>query len=69
MDSRPAKPGLVAFAVVLFVLGVLGVLTVFALYATGYQQLPVWLPSTVGGVTIVGLALGLVALLREARRT
>jgi hypothetical protein len=60
---------MIAFAVTLFVLGVLGVLAVFTLYATGHQGLPVWLPSAVGGLTVVGFALGLVVLFREARRS
>lgn len=67
MSTRPGRPPLLAFAVTLFVLGILGVLTVFGLYATGHQGLPVWLPSAVGGLTVLGLALGLVVLFREAR--
>lgn len=69
MVTRSGKPLLLPAAVVLFVVGLLGVLSVFALYATGHHGLPVWLPSTMGGVTILGLALGLVVLLREARRS
>jgi hypothetical protein len=66
---RPAsrKPWLMRVGIGLFALGMLAVLAVFILFAAGLENLPVWLSAAAGVITPLGLALGLIALVREAR--
>jgi hypothetical protein len=52
----------------LFAVGLLAVLAVFIMFAAGLRNLPVWLSAVAGVVTPLGLLLGLIALVREARR-
>jgi hypothetical protein len=54
--------------VALFAVGLLAVLSVFIMFAAGLHNLPVWLSAVAGVVTPLGLLLGLIALVREARR-
>lgn len=58
---------LIPVAVGFFAAGLLAVLVVLGLYAFGQTELPWWLSVTAVGLTSIGFALGLVALLREAR--
>ncbi|MGH3436982.1 MAG: hypothetical protein ACRDRN_11015 [Sciscionella sp.] len=67
MAPRSLRPPLIGVAVALFAAGVLAIVVVFGIALSGAAGLPVWLPSAAGGVTAAGLALGLIALLREAR--
>jgi hypothetical protein len=63
------KPNrLVPLAVACFVAGILGVLVILGLFAAGQTELPWWLNVAAIGLTTIGFALGLVALVREARR-
>lgn len=52
----------------LFAIGMLAVVAVFLLFAAGYSELPVWLSAGAGVITPLGLALGLISLVREHRR-
>ncbi|SFB62269.1 hypothetical protein SAMN05216266_13035 [Amycolatopsis marina] len=54
--------------VVLFAIGMVAVVAVFVMFAAGLQDLPVWLSAAAGVITPLGLALGLIALVREGRR-
>ncbi|MEQ0565816.1 hypothetical protein ABJI51_42630 [Amycolatopsis sp. NEAU-NG30] len=51
----------------LFGIGMLAVLTVFIMFAAGLENLPIWLSVAAGVITPLGLLLGLIALVREAR--
>ncbi|GAA4537193.1 hypothetical protein GCM10023192_36880 [Amycolatopsis samaneae] len=61
------KPFLMRIGIGLFGLGMLAVLAVFVLFAAGLENLPVWLSVAAGVITPLGLLLGLIALVREAR--
>lgn len=50
-----------------FAVGVLAVLAVFVMFAAGLRDLPVWLSAAAGVATPLGIALGLIALVREHR--
>ena len=65
--AATGKPFLMRIGIVLFALGMLAVLTVFIMFAAGLENLPVWLSAGAGIVTPLGLLLGLIALVREAR--
>lgn len=54
--------------VVLFAIGMLAVVTVFVLFALGMENLPVWLSVAAGVITPLGLAIGLIGLVKEARK-
>jgi hypothetical protein len=66
--AAPAKPWLMRVGVALFGVGMLAVLAVFILFAAGLQNLPVWLSAAAGVITPLGLLLGLIALVKEARK-
>jgi hypothetical protein len=66
--ATPRKPILMRVGVGLFAAGMVAVVAVFIMFASGLQNLPVWLSAAAGVVTPLGLALGLIALVREARR-
>ncbi|MDT7729587.1 MAG: hypothetical protein QOI21_6163 [Actinomycetota bacterium] len=63
------KPVLMRVGVSLFGLGMLAVVAVFVMFAAGLDDLPVWLSAAAGVITPLGLGLGLIALVREARRS
>jgi hypothetical protein len=65
--AATGKPFLMRIGIGLFALGMLAVLTVFIMFAAGLENLPVWLSAGAGIVTPLGLLLGLIALVREAR--
>ncbi|MFD9894608.1 hypothetical protein ACFWY9_35125 [Amycolatopsis sp. NPDC059027] len=65
--TASGKPFLMRIGIGLFGLGMLAVVVVFILFATGMENLPVWLSVGAGVVTPLGLLLGLIALVREAR--
>ncbi|WP_199431341.1 hypothetical protein [Qaidamihabitans albus] len=69
-NSRPGsrKPWLMRTGVALFAIGMVAVVAVFVLFAAGLEDLPVWLSAAAGVITPLGLALGLVALVREHRQ-
>jgi hypothetical protein len=54
--------------VALFALGMLAVVAVFIMFAAGIENLPIWLSAAAGVITPLGLGLGLIALVREARQ-
>ncbi|MET8762087.1 hypothetical protein [Lentzea sp. NPDC004782] len=55
-------------AVGLFAVGVLAIVAVFVLFATGHGDLPVWLNVAATYLPAIGLALGIVAVIRKSRR-
>jgi hypothetical protein len=59
---------LMRIGVGLFALGMLAVMAVFVMFAAGMENLPVWLSAAAGVITPLGLGLGLIALVREARQ-
>jgi hypothetical protein len=61
------KPILMRIGIGLFAIGILAVATVFVMFAAGLENLPVWLSAIAGVVTPLGLLLGLIALIKEAR--
>ncbi|MFG1638967.1 hypothetical protein ACGFMK_01635 [Amycolatopsis sp. NPDC049252] len=65
--AAPGKPFLMRIGIGLFGLGMLAVLTVFIMFAAGLENLPIWLSAGAGIITPLGLLLGLIALVREAR--
>jgi archaellum biogenesis protein FlaJ (TadC family) len=75
--GTPAKgPGtttrtsaLMRTGVVLFAIGMVAVVAVFVMFAAGLQDLPIWLSAAAGVITPLGLALGLIALVREGRKS
>jgi hypothetical protein len=66
--TAPGAPWLMRLGVSLFAVGMVAVLAVFIMFASGLQNLPVWLSAAAGVITPLGLLLGLIALVREARR-
>lgn len=67
--TYPRKPWLMRVGIGVFALGVLAILVVFVLFAAGLRNLPVWLSAAAGVLTPLGIALGLIALVREHRRS
>ena len=65
--ASPGKPFLMRVGIGLFGIGMLAVLVVFVMFAAGLENLPVWLSVVAGVITPLGLLLGLIALVREAR--
>ncbi|WP_410564283.1 hypothetical protein [Amycolatopsis sp. cmx-4-61] len=65
--SAPGKPFLMRVGIGLFGLGMLAVLAVFIMFAAGLENLPIWLSVAAGVITPLGLLLGLIALVLEAR--
>nr|BFF01400.1 hypothetical protein GCM10020241_30750 [Streptoalloteichus tenebrarius] len=59
---------MVPVGVALFGIGLLAVVAIFVLFATGRTELPVWLNATAGLCLPVGLALGVIGVIRDARR-
>ncbi|MGK4592429.1 hypothetical protein [Amycolatopsis sp. w19] len=68
VPDKPGKPILMRVGIGLFALGMIAVTAVFVMFAAGLENLPVWLSAAAGVITPLGLALGLIALIREARR-
>lgn len=66
-DAKPRKSLLMRAGIGLFALGMVAVFVVFIMFASGLENLPVWLSVAAGVVTPLGLLLGLIALVREAR--
>ncbi|NKQ55192.1 hypothetical protein HFP15_20110 [Amycolatopsis sp. K13G38] len=66
--TYPRKPWLMRVGIGVFALGVLAVLVVFVMFAAGLRDLPVWLSALAGIATPLGIALGLIALMREHRK-
>ncbi|OQO92701.1 hypothetical protein B1813_11120 [Saccharomonospora piscinae] len=62
------KPWLMRLGIGLFAVGMVAVVVVFLLFAAGYSELPIWLSAFAGIVSPLGLALGLIALVREHRQ-
>ncbi|HKS45188.1 MAG TPA: hypothetical protein VJT49_08745 [Amycolatopsis sp.] len=65
--TYPRKPWLMRLGIGVFAVGVLAVLAVFVMFAAGLRDLPVWLSAAAGVATPLGIALGLIALVREHR--
>ncbi|MEV7096090.1 hypothetical protein AB0M80_24890 [Amycolatopsis sp. NPDC051045] len=65
--ATPGKPFLMRVGIGLFGLGMIAVLAVFIMFAAGLENLPVWLSLAAGVITPLGLLLGLIALVKEAR--
>ncbi|WP_020641670.1 hypothetical protein [Amycolatopsis balhimycina] len=65
--AAPGKPFLMRVGIGLFALGMIAVLAVFIMFAAGLENLPIWLSVAAGVVTPLGLLLGLLALVFEAR--
>ncbi|MDX8036476.1 hypothetical protein SK803_40310 [Lentzea sp. BCCO 10_0856] len=59
---------LMPLAVGVFAVGVLAIIVVFVLFATGHSDLPVWLNVIATYAPAIGLALGIIAVVRKARR-
>ncbi|MEC3978588.1 hypothetical protein [Amycolatopsis sp. H20-H5] len=66
--ATPGKPFLMRLGIGLFALGMVAVLAVFIMFAAGLENLPVWLSAAAGIITPLGLGLGIIALVHEARR-
>jgi hypothetical protein len=66
--TSSGAPWLMRLGVSLFAVGMVAVLAVFIMFAVGLRNLPVWLSAAAGVITPLGLLLGLIALVREARR-
>ncbi|MBB4688003.1 hypothetical protein [Amycolatopsis jiangsuensis] len=65
--KQTGKPFLMRIGIGLFGVGMVAVLAVFVMFAAGLENLPVWLSAAAGLITPLGLLLGLIALVREAR--
>ena len=68
-NSQQRKPWLMRVGIGVFALGVLAVLVVFVLFAAGLKDLPLWLSLLAGVATPLGILLGLIALVREHRKS
>jgi hypothetical protein len=66
--AAPREPILMRVGVGLFAVGMAAVVAVFIMFAAGLADLPIWLSAAAGVITPLGLGLGLIALVREARR-
>ena len=64
--SRPSAAPLAKIGMVLFAVGLLAILTDLALFASGQRNLPVWI-NVLCMLAPLGLGVGLVGLVREAR--
>ncbi|MBK1785390.1 hypothetical protein [Prauserella cavernicola] len=62
------KSWLMRAGIGLFAIGMVAVVAVFVMFASGLEDLPVWLSAAAGVVTPLGLLLGLIALVREHRQ-
>ena len=67
--TYPHKPWLMRAGIGVFALGVLAVVVVFIMFATGLRDLPVWISAVAGIATPLGILLGLIALVREHRKS
>jgi hypothetical protein len=67
-EPTPRTSTLMRIGVALFALGMLAVVAVFIMFAAGIENLPIWLSAAAGVITPLGLGLGLIALVREARQ-
>ncbi|WP_033295367.1 hypothetical protein [Amycolatopsis jejuensis] len=65
--KQTGKPILMRIGIGLFAIGMLAVAAVFVMFAAGLENLPVWLSAAAGVITPLGLLLGLIALIQEAR--
>lgn len=65
---RDKMSALVRCALASFVAGMLVVVVIFGLFAAGFSDLPPWISIAAITLTSVGFGLGLIALVREARR-
>jgi uncharacterized membrane protein YhdT len=61
-------PKLMPLAIGLFAIGVLAIMAVFVLFATGHSDLPLWLNLAATYLPAIGLALGIIAVIRKARQ-
>lgn len=61
-------PKLLPLAVGLFAVGVLAIIAVFVLFTTGHRDLPLWLNVAATYLPAIGLGLGVIAVVRKARR-
>lgn len=61
-------PKLLPLAVGLFAVGVLAIIAVFVLFTTGHSDLPLWLNAAATYLPAIGLGLGVIAVIRDARR-
>lgn len=68
-NTKQRKPWLMRVGIGVFALGVLAVLVVFVLFAAGMRDLPLWLSLVAGVATPLGIALGLIALALEHRKS
>lgn len=68
-SATARKPWLMRVGVGLFAVGLVAVVAVFLLFAAGYSELPLWLSVAAGVITPLGLALGLISLVREHRQS
>ncbi|HEV7909104.1 MAG TPA: hypothetical protein VGP03_13225 [Pseudonocardiaceae bacterium] len=68
MSEAASRPKLLPLAVALFGLGVISLVTVFVLFATGHSDLPVWLSAAACLLAPIGLALGVISVVRDSRR-
>jgi hypothetical protein len=67
--QKPGRsPLLVKVGVVIFALGLLAVAAIFGCFVAGLHDLPLWLNVSAGAGVPLGLALGLIGLVREARK-
>ncbi|HEY8374812.1 MAG TPA: hypothetical protein VIL00_18935 [Pseudonocardiaceae bacterium] len=68
MASNAGRTVLFPLAVVLSVAGLVALAAVFGLFALGHGDLPVWLNVAAGLFLPLGLALGLLDVVRAGRR-
>ena len=61
-------PKLMPLAIGLFAVGVLAIIAVFVLFIAGHSDLPLWLNVTATYAPAIGLALGVIAVIRKARQ-
>jgi hypothetical protein len=68
MRTPGRSSALVKVAVAIFAVGLVAVAAVFVCFTAGLHDLPLWLNLTAGLGVPIGLLLGLVGLVREARQ-
>lgn len=67
LSPRRPRSWLLPFGVACFAIGLTAIAVVLGLYLLGKGELPLWLNVAAVGCTSLGFALGLIALVREAR--
>ena len=68
MASPSSRSAALPVSMALFTLGLIAIVSIFALYATGHENLPLWL-NLATLLTPLGLIIGVVSTIASSRRS